>query len=238
MSEGEPAVDARERLIDPRRAKAEAGRGRADCVAQLGDAALIVAITRADRAAFAEAYRRHAGRVGNLARRICGADAEDVVQDVFVSLWQRPERFDATRGSLARFLVVLAHDRAVDMCRNTDARRARETREASVVRVDNHAELEALAHCEADSVRALVGRLPEREREAIQLAYLGGHTYREVAVILREPEGTIKTRIRAGLARMAAWIAESAGDAGSPAASGVGHGSETSFARLNASARA
>lgn len=224
MPEGEASAGVRQgvpkvRIPEP---FVEAGPERCDHVALLGDAALVVAITRADRVAFAEAYRRHAVRVGAVARRICGPDADDVVQDVFVSLWQRPERFDPARGSLARFLLVLAHDRAVDICRNSHARRARENRETPVVRFHNHAELEALAHCEADSVRALVDRLPEREREAIQLAYLGGHTYREVAVMLREPEGTIKTRIRTGLARMAAWIAESAAAAGSPAASRVG----------------
>ena len=169
------------------------------------DATLVVAIGRWNESALAEAYRRHGGAVHALAQRILGSTtrADDVTQEVFVDLWKRPERFDASRGSLRTFLVAGAHGRSVDMIRSDTARAARELRTAqetatSGYDVENHAWDLAVT----DQVKAAVGSLPPVERQAIELAYFGGHTYREVASLLDEPEGTIKSRIRGGLRRL------------------------------------
>src|SRR5262249_17966822 len=88
------------------------------------DASLVVAIGPCKEPAPAEVYRRHGGTVYALARRILGADgrAEEVTQDVFVDLWNRPERYDPARGSLRSFLVTVAHGRAVDVLRSDTAR--------------------------------------------------------------------------------------------------------------------
>ena len=88
------------------------------------DAKLVVAIARWHEPALAEAYRRHGGAVTALARRVLGAQesAEDVTQEVFVGLWEQPERFDATRGGLRSFLLAAAHSRSVDLRRSQSAR--------------------------------------------------------------------------------------------------------------------
>lgn len=169
------------------------------------DAMLVVAIARWHEPALAEVYRRHGGAVTALARRVLGsqAGAEDVTQDVFVRLWERPESFDASRGSLRSFLLAVAHSRSVDLLRSHSARRAREERDARTVATDGY-DIERHAwdlHLN-DQVRKAVTGLPDGERKAIELAYFAGRTYREVAAILAEPEGTIKSRIRTGLGRL------------------------------------
>jgi RNA polymerase sigma-70 factor (ECF subfamily) len=175
------------------------------------DAALMVAIGRYNESALAEVYRRHGGAVHGLARRLLGADgrADDVTQEVFVDLWRRPERYDPARGSLRSFLLTRAHGRAVDMLRSDSARAAREAREA---RETAHAGYDLENHAwdlaQADHVKRAVGALPEAERRAIELAYFAGHTYREVASMLGEAEGTVKSRIRRGLRRLRQALAE------------------------------
>ena len=97
------------------------------------DAQLVVAIGRFHHAALAEAYRRHAAAVFGLALRVTGdrAFAEEVVQEVFLRLWNTPERFDPARGSLRSFLLSNTHGRSVDLVRSEKSRRAREERDAA-----------------------------------------------------------------------------------------------------------
>jgi RNA polymerase sigma-70 factor (ECF subfamily) len=176
-----------------------------DDLTELSDAALVVAIGRWRQDALAEAYRRHAGAVLGLASRVLldRALAEDVVQEVFLRLWDRPERFDPERGSLRSFLLAQCHGRAVDLVRSEESRRAREERqqrERAESGYDPEREVWDLAV--AGYVGEALGQLPVGEREAIELAYFGGKTYREVARILGEPEGTVKSRIRTGLRRL------------------------------------
>ena len=175
----------------------------------LSDAVLVVAIGRWNEAALAEVYRRHGGAVHALAQRILGPGgrADDVTQDVFVHLWDRPERFDPGRGSLRAFLVTIAHGRSVDLLRADQARSGREertVREQATAGYDLENQIWDLAV--NTQLKAAVGTLPAAERRVIELAYFGGHTYREVSAILGEPEGTIKGRIRAGLRRLRAAL--------------------------------
>jgi RNA polymerase sigma-70 factor (ECF subfamily) len=190
-----------------RTSKAAAGYGYFEMIdlEAASDATLVVAIARWHEPALAEAYRRHGGAVESLARRLLGtADAaEDITQEVFIRLWERPERFDSARGSLRSFLLAIAHGRAVDQLRSQTARAAREQRDARMVATEGYdVERHAWDLHLSDQVKRAVGSLPEFERKAIELAYFAGHTYREVAGILGEPEGTIKGRIRAGLGRL------------------------------------
>ncbi len=155
--------------------------------------------------ALAEAYRRHGGSVYALARRVTQdpAQAEEVTQDVFLRLWEQPERFDPSRGALRSYLLVQTHRRAIDRVRQDVARRQRQEREARLTpqRAPNVEEdVNDLAM--AERVRGAFSALEPNERQAIQLAYFGGHTYREVARMLEQPEGTVKSRIRSGLRRM------------------------------------
>ena len=173
------------------------------------DAVLVVAISRYQQPALAEAYRRHAGSVFALSRRLL-ADAtlaEEIVQEVFLRLWNSPERFDPERGTLRAYLLAQCHGRSVDLLRSETSRRAREERDARrTAEAGYDLEHEVVDLTIAERVKDALHTLPPGEREAIALAYFGGHTYREVAELLDEPEGTVKSRIRAGLQRMRAEL--------------------------------
>jgi len=176
-----------------------------------GDGELAEAIADGDRLAIGELYSRHAGPCFALARRVL-ADrvlAEEVVQEVFLGLWRRPERFDSTRGTMRSFLFAQVHGRSVDLLRAETARRARERRDAfrrPITDVDLERAVADLS--EGEAVRRALAALSEGERDAIELAYFGGHTYREVATLLELPEGTVKSRIRSGLLRLRAALIE------------------------------
>jgi RNA polymerase sigma-70 factor (ECF subfamily) len=175
------------------------------------DAALVVAIGRWREDALAEVYRRHAGAAYALARRLLNDNqlAEEILQEIFLRLWNNPERFDSERGSLRAYLLAQTHGRAVDLLRSETARRRREerdAREAPVVGPD--IEREVIDLTVSEKVKEVVAGLPNDERQAIELAYFGGHTYRQVAVMLEAPEGTVKSRIRSGLRRLRTDLAE------------------------------
>ena len=180
-------------------------------IGDVSDAQLVTSIARYSEVALAEVYRRHGGAVFGLARRVLNnpSEAEDVTQEVFLRLWNQPDRFDAARGSLRSFLLAQSHARAVDAIRSLNSRRLREVREArrtATAEYDMQHEVWDLAL--ADQVATALGELPNEERRAIELAYFEGHTYVEVAAMLEQPEGTIKSRIRNGMRRMRAILVE------------------------------
>jgi RNA polymerase sigma-70 factor (ECF subfamily) len=169
------------------------------------DARLVGAVAGRSERALAELYGRHGGDVWSLTLRVCRDRelAQDVVQNVFCDLWARPGRFDPARGTFRAWVLAQAHARSVDAVRAEEARRRREHRiagwaPAPVQEPDSTVLLDAVR----DSVRRALDALPATERQAIVLAYLGGTTYREAARRLAIPEGTVKYRIRTGLARL------------------------------------
>lgn len=171
----------------------------------MDDAALVAAIGGSSQEALAEAYSRHSGAVHGLARRILRDEklAEEITQEVFLRLWNNPEKFDAERGSLRSFLLAHTHGRSVDFIRSESARRTREDRDARLAVGENqNVEDEVWDMALAEQVKKALSSLIEGERKAIELAYFGGHTYREVADLLGEPEGTVKSRIRSGMKRL------------------------------------
>ncbi len=174
------------------------------------DAVLVVAVARRDQGALAELYRRHGGSLFCAALRVLSVRplAEEAVQDIFIRLWQKPERFDPTRGSLRSFLLAQCHSRAVDIVRSESARRRREDGEANARRAHYVLEDTVLDYVSGQKLREAVATLSEKEREAISLAYFGGHSYVDVATLLGLPEGTVKSRIRSGLIRLRRAVAE------------------------------
>ena len=178
---------------------------------EVSDDQLVISIARFSEVALAEVYRRHGGAVFGLARRVLSneSEAQDVTQDVFLRLWNHPDRFDAARGSLRSFLLTQSHGKAVDAIRSLNARRSREVRDgqltaAAAYDINNEAWDLALS----DQVTRALDALPDHERRVIELAYFEGQTYVEVARTLGQPEGTVKSQIRKGMQRMRSALVE------------------------------
>jgi RNA polymerase sigma-70 factor (ECF subfamily) len=170
---------------------------------------LIARMQAGDDEALAEVWQRHGSLVFGLARRLTGDSsiAEDVTQEVFVALWQQPERFDAQRGSLRAYLGVHAQRRAIDALRRDSRRSEREHRHHRLyptagTSAGEHSECARLA----EVVRGAIGRLPTEQRRAVELAYFGGLTHREVATTLGIPEGTAKSRLRLAQTKLQSWL--------------------------------
>jgi RNA polymerase sigma factor (sigma-70 family) len=167
-----------------------------------------------DEAALAEAYNEFSTLVHTLAARITSDHdaAQDVTQEVFVHLWERPDAYDPQRGALRTWLCLLARRRALDLSRRRQARARYQSTAATAELATHrgHADVdEALTwETEAKAVREAVRALPDAQREAVLLAYFEGHTYREVARELRIPEGTAKSRLRVALANVADRLAD------------------------------
>lgn len=169
------------------------------------DASLMVAVGRFDEGALAEIYERHGKAVFALARRLIKSRelADEVTQEVFLRLWNRPERFDPARGALRSFLMADTHGRSIDLLRSELSRRDRERKEhVMAVKETVDIESEVWSNVASEEVRVAVAALSDGERKAIELAYFRGFTYRQVAEALGEPEGTVKSRIRSGLKRL------------------------------------
>ena len=180
-------------------------------IGDVSDAQLVTAVARYSEVALAEVYRRHGGAVYGLARRVLNneSEAQDVTQEVFLRLWNQPDRFDPGRGTLRAFLLAQSHARAVDAIRSLNARRAREAKDAQrTATAEYDMSHEAWDLALADKVSGALAGLPKDERRAIELAYFDGRTYVEVAELLDTPEGTIKSRIRNGMRRMRATLVE------------------------------
>jgi RNA polymerase sigma-70 factor (ECF subfamily) len=171
----------------------------------VSDAQLITTIACGNSVGLAELYRRHAGAVHGLAWRVLNSasEAEDVTQEVFLRLWRQPDRFDPSRGTLRSYLLLQAHARSVDAIRTLNARRLREAGDSCT---GGAAEYDILHEYwelnRFDCLARALEEIPAEERRAIELAYFDGHSYVEVAELLDQPEGTVKSRIRRGMRRL------------------------------------
>lgn len=175
------------------------------------EARTMARVAAGDQAALADVYDQYSPLVYGLALRILAdsAAAEDVAQEVFVSVWERPHGFDPERGTLRAWLGVITHRRAVDRVRRDTAARRRETAEAGQLGSPPPDIAEAATSMVvAERLHAAVELLPTDQRVAIQLAYFGGKTFREVARLLGIPEGTAKSRLRIGLQKLAATLGD------------------------------
>ena len=165
---------------------------------------LVERLAGGDETALVDLYDRYAAFVYALAMRtlVDRQAAEDVTQEVFVYLWEHPDRIEPGRGTLRGFLGTLTHRRSVDAVRREEARRRREARvarEAGTARRRRGGG--PVGH--TGTVRTALEVLPEAQRRALELAYFDGYTYRQVADVLGIPEGTAKSRLRLALGRIA-----------------------------------
>lgn len=205
---------------------APSGRGRARrAVHDPADQALVDRVTAGDQSALGELYDRYSRPAYSLARRICVDEgfAEDVIQEVFLSFWRDPGRFDPERGTFSTWLLTLVHHKAVDAVRREGAIRKR-----TVPAVDEGdeggapsgpgADQAALGSVVAGQVRDALGALPAEQRQALALAYYAGYTQREVAALTGVPLGTVKSRMFAGVQRLRSVLGPLLGElAGEPA---------------------
>jgi RNA polymerase sigma factor (sigma-70 family) len=161
-----------------------------------------------DESALVDCYDQFASFVYGLVLRVVrdARAAEDIAQDVFLGLWESPDCFDPAKGALRTWLGTLAHRRAVDYVRREEARRRRDEAALSRVTPTPNVDEMVLALMTAERVRDALDALPDEQREAIQLAYFEGKTYREVAACMGIPEGTAKSRLRLALRRIASTL--------------------------------
>jgi RNA polymerase sigma-70 factor (ECF subfamily) len=173
------------------------------------DVQIIQRVVAGDQQALGELYDRWSKPAFSLARRVCADEglAEDVVQEVFITFWREPARFDPARGAFGSWLLTLVHHKAVDAVRRESAIRRRtvpaaEDGEEWSVAPGPGADQAALGAVVAGQVRDALGRLPNEQREALALAYYGGYTQREVATLTGVPLGTVKSRMFTGVQRL------------------------------------
>jgi RNA polymerase sigma-70 factor (ECF subfamily) len=188
----------------------DAGASQSTGDRQPDESGLVRRMAKGDKAACAELYDRFSRPLYSVALRILGdaTEAEDIVQDVFVSLWERAASFDASRGSAFAWAVTLTRNRAIDRLR-TRRRRSdllADSFAADVPGAQSSAETDTAGHLvfreESVAVRAALSTLPGEQVRALELAFFSGLTQQEIAAQLSEPLGTIKARIRRGLLKL------------------------------------
>ncbi len=184
--------------------------------ARLEDELLVGRLRARDLEAFEALYDRYADLVFSVALRVVGDRhaAEDVMQDVYLQLWRRPEQFDATRGTFRTWLLSVARNRSIDE-RRAVARRmrhaappARTGEEETIEDTDRRGDPAAATvfSDERAAVKAALASIPDEQRIAIELGYFGGLTQQEIAARLGQPLGTVKTRIRLGMQKLRAAL--------------------------------
>ena len=178
---------------------------------QLSDATLGHRLASGDINALDQVFVRYNAAVQAVAYRVTNdrTFAEDVAQDVFVSLWTNPSRYQPERGSIGTWLMAAAHNKAVDLVRHEESHKRRRAEVAAraeqQLREDSISEpVEDMAseRWQAERVRSALAALPDAQREAMVLAYFGGFTQREVAAITEVPLGTVKTRMLSAMRKL------------------------------------
>lgn len=177
-----------------------------DLVSHSSAEELLGRVARGDQAAFSELYDMLAPRVLGLIRRVLidSAQSEEVAQEVFLEIWQTATRYEEGRGAATSWMMTIAHRRAIDRVRASQAGRDRDVKigirdiDTAYDQVAEQAEI-SIEHAK---VKTALTRLTELQRQAVTLAYYGGYSQSEVAEILSVPLGTVKTRLRDGMIRL------------------------------------
>jgi len=180
-------------------------RSRPRHLARLADEDLLGLIEAGDEGAFEALYDRHSRVAYSLAYRLLGeaGAAEDLVQDLFLTLWRGAALYSPSRGSVRTWLLAILHNRGIDRLRSAGAmaRRQEALEQMDHGVVPDIAEA-AAGKVEAEAVRAALGTLPREQLEVLKLAYYGGFTHLEISQMLELPLGTVKSRMRLGLDRV------------------------------------
>src|SRR3954462_9145546 len=174
---------------------------------ELADEELMQLVGRGDARAFEVIYERHSGAAFSLAYRMTGkrVTAEEVVQEAFLALWRANARYDRARGSVRTWILGIVHNRAIDALRRGmvhDRRRASDEGIEERFAAGEGTEGGVARRARARGVRPALDTLPADQLKVIELAYFGGFTHSEIAAMLEEPLGTVKGRMRLGLAKM------------------------------------
>src|SRR4051794_24508313 len=179
-------------------------------LAHLSDEALVLLAARSQQGALAELYDRYGRPAYGLALRILRDEAlaEDAVQDAFLAVWRTAARFVPERGKASTWILTVVHRRAVDLVRREERRRADTLEQAPEQDSGTAVDEEAWLRLQRERVQQALTRLPDQQREAIELAYYGGFTQTELAERLGQPLGTIKSRMFMGLARLRELLGE------------------------------
>lgn len=179
-------------------------------LAHLSDEALVALAARSEQSALAELYDRFGRPAYGLALRILRDEslAEDAVQEAFLTLWRTSARFVPERGKASTWILTLVHRRAVDLVRREERRRADAIEQAPEQVSRDAVDEEAWLRLQRERVQDALRKLPDQQREAIELAYYGGFTQSELAERLGQPLGTIKSRMFMGLARLRELLGE------------------------------
>ena len=167
---------------------------------------LLGRVAQGDQAAFGALYDQVAPRVLGLVKRLLvdHAQSEEVTQEIFLEIWQTATRYESGRGGASTWIMTMAHRRAVDRIRSSQAGRDRDTKigiRDLAVAYDHVAETVEV-RIEHERVEKAMSRLTQLQRQAVSLAYYGGYSHSEVADMLHIPLGTVKTRLRDGLIRL------------------------------------
>lgn len=192
----------------------EVGGAEVDRTGRAALDALVVEVAAGDHDAFANLYDAVAPMVLGICRRVVidVDQAEEVTQEVMLEVWRTATRYDPTRGSATAWIAVTAHRRAVDRVRSSQSSRSREEHTPTATAASDPVAEQVEVEEEHQLVGRALSRLTALQREAIELAYYGGRTYREVAVHLDVPLPTVKARMRDGLQRLRRELAPSGGD--------------------------
>jgi RNA polymerase sigma-70 factor (ECF subfamily) len=181
---------------------------------RLADEELMPWIAKKDPEAFEVFYDRHGGAGFSLAYRILGdrSAAEDCIQEAFISIWKSGARFDSTRGSVRSWTLSIVRNRAIDALRSKAGKAPKLTFDDDAILearpAAEHTEAEVLAAETAVEVRGALSQLPTDQSKVIELAYFGGFSQSEIAGMLNVPLGTVKGRMRLGLEKVRAELAE------------------------------
>jgi len=179
-------------------------------LAHLSDEALVALAARSEQSALAELYDRFGRPAYGLALRIVRDEAlaEDAVQEAFLTLWRTAARFVPERGKASTWILTLVHRRAVDLVRREERRRTDVLEHAPEPESRDTVDEAAWLRLLRERVQEALRKLPDQQREAIELAYYGGFTQSELADRLGQPLGTIKSRMFLGLGRLRELLGE------------------------------